>query len=293
MKICLNFFLFFLLVVSIVCSCGEDFDEKTDSALQSISVSVHPQDWYDEILIMTTSGCEKKIIPLITDEDHLLRVTGYCYNSNDSLLSTSEIVSKAKEDVVLTFRRVPITEYCHIVVLADLVRKRSATSYEENWSYLNRRNYSELSVLSMGTSESSEYNALYVSHVDAIPNNQQIELNMQKVSYHGFFRIISHSQCNELYGSIKYPNRFSAKTLQNTTMQGYEFSAPYQFEGELLFPVTAIGFGEELSVSYSAEYKYNNIVVHNHKVANKDYRPFFLTIDCTENSKTPIDFKTF
>lgn len=286
--------LLLLMTLILVCSCVEDFDEKTDSALTSISVVVDPSGWYDEVLEWSETSCEKLFIPLKIDDSHLLRVTGFCYNNNDSLLCAVESFTENLDVIKLTFNRLMITEYCHIVVFADLVRKtQTACSYEEEWTYLNRDNYNSMTVLSMRSASPTSYHSLYMGYIDVVPDNQSHNISMRKVSHNGYIRIKSHTTIREIHGNIKYPNKFHAKTMMNTTSQTFEFSTPQSFSGELLFPVTVTNFGSEMSVSYSAEYKYNDVESRFFTVRNDFHQLFLLTIDCEKNAINPIDFIKF
>lgn len=288
-----KYFSLLLLVTCVLYACGDDFDENTDSAMQTISVSVNPQGWYDEVLLLTDDGCEIRKAPLTTDEKHLLRITGFCYNNNDSLLATNEVLSSDVEKVELKFQRIHRTEYCHIVVLADVVRRDYAAGYEENWVFLSRDKFSELTILSMEPLEPSSYNALYAGYIDVIPANQRVELDMQKVSINGYFKISTRTPYEEFYGNIKYPCRFSAKTFENTTLQGREFRAPADFEGDILFPVSATIFGENISISYYTQNKLYKKTTQNHSLYNKGHRPFLISVDCTEGCENPVNYQTF
>ena len=276
------------------CSCVEDFDERTDSALKSISVVVDPSEWYDEVLELSKTSCDKLFIPLEIDDSHLLRVTGLCYNNKDSLLCACESLSESCSMIKLTFNRLLITEYCHIVVFADLVSRTQMTgAYEEEWTYLYRDDYRTLTVLSMGSTSPKSYHSLYYGYMDMVPDNQSHNIVMRKVSHNGYIRIKTQIPIRELYGNIKYPNTFQAKTMMNTTSQTLEFSTPYNFSGELLYPVTVINVGSEISVSYSAEYKYHDVESHTYSVCNDLHQLFLLTIDCEKDAFNPIEFKTF
>ena len=276
------------------CSCVKDFDERTDSALKSISVVVDPSEWYDEVLELSKTSCDKLFIPLEIDDSHLLRVTGLCYNNKDSLLCACESLSESCSMIKLTFNRLLITEYCHIVVFADLVSKTKMTEvYEEEWTYLYRDDYRSLTVLSMGSTSPKSYHSLYYGYMDMVPDNQSHNVVMKKVSHNGCIRIKTQIPIRKLYGNIKYPNKFHAKTMMNITSQTLDFAVPDSFTGELVYPVTVINFGSEMSVSYSAKYKFNDVESHTYSVFNDLHQLFLLTIDCEKDALNPVEFKTF
>lgn len=290
-----TFALFLLVTLISVCACIEDFDERTDSALKSISVVVDPADWYDEVLELSATSCEKHIIPLETDDSHCLRVTGLCYSNQDSLLSACENIAEDRNLMELTFNRLPVTEYCHIVVLADLVSKSQVKgSYEEEWAYLYRDSYSTLTVLSMGSTSPISYHSLYMGYIDAVPDNQSLQIDMRKASHNGYIRLTAQTPIDELYGYMRYPDKFLVKSLTNTALLSLDFSAPsYKFSGELLFPVTVVNFGAEITVSFSAEYDYKDVESRSYSVPNPRNQLFLLTIDCDKDAPNPMELKTF
>ena len=81
--------------------------------------------------------------------------------------------------------------------------------------------------------------------------------------------------------------------MMNITSQTLDFSVPDSFTGELVYPVTVINFGSEMSVSYSAKYKFNDVESHTYSVFNDLHQLFLLTIDCEKDALNPVEFKTF
>lgn len=282
-------YILFLCVSLIANSCIDDFNELTDSEYQTISVEIDPTGWYDDILEITQTDIERKRVSLKTDNEHSLRITGYCYDSNDSLLSVCEILSKKISAIPLTFTRISSNEYCHIVIFADLVEHDSNfAQYEENWVFLNRDNYKDLTVLSLGTAHMDTYHSLYLGFINAVPKNQMLKVDMNKVSSNGYIKILCRTPCDNFYGSIKYPNRFLAKTLKNTTLQSQEFSTPSGFSGEFIFPVTTINYGNEVRVSYSATYSHKDVESNTYSINYEPNHNFMMTVDCSKDAVTPI-----
>ena len=290
----IKFYITALCLLLIENSCIDDFNELTDSEYQTISVEIVPLGWYDDIFEITETDFEKRRISLETDKEHSLRVTGFCYDNKDSLLAVCEILTKNISAIPLTFTRISCNEYCHIVIFADLVKDDSNyNQYEENWVFLNRDNYKDLTVLSMCTINPDMYHSLYMGYVNAVPKNQMLKVDMNKVSNNGYVRIINTTPSDNFHGSIKYPNRFLAKTLKNTTLQSQEFSTPNSFTGELLFPITSINYGNEISVSYSAKYSYEDVESNTYSIYNEPNHNFIVTVDCTKDAITPIKIMNY
>ena len=145
----------------------------------------------------------------------------------------------------------------------------------------------------MGSTSPKSYHSLYYGYMDMVPDNQSHNVVMKKVSHNGYIRIKTQIPIRELYGNIKYPNKFHAKTMMNITSQTLDFSVPDSFTGELVYPVTVINFGSEMSVSYSAKYKFTDVESHTYSVFNDLHQLFLLTIDCEKDALNPVEFKTF
>lgn len=287
-------YIYILCLTLIVSSCIDDFDKLTDSEYQSISVEIDPSGWYDDILDIAQDDFEKHRIYISTDNEHSIRITGLCYDNKDSLLSISEVLTKEISPTSLNFTRVSCNEYCHLVIFADLVKNETNTKdYEENWVYLNRDIYNDLTVLSLGSADHHSYRSLYMGYINAVPKNQLLKVNMNKVSNNGYIKIINRVSSKDFHGSMKYPNRFLAKTQTNTTLQSQEFSTPYGFSGELIFPITTINYGNEVRISYSADYSYSNVESNTFVVNIESNKNFLLTADCTFGSANPINLKTY
>ncbi len=277
----------FLILIGLY-SCTKDFNELEDTDQRFISFSFTPQNYLSTILNQTENGYSTNTLNQL-DSEHRLRIIGYCYNLNDSLLDKTLCFSNLHDDIILKFRHLHCDSLYHFCFIADIVQYFSDIDYFETWHQLGIHYLDSLYLVSFEHDKIAERNILLFADSTLSPSNQTIPISMRPITYNGYCIFTNLNGIDKIDGFVKKSQSFFLNNNKTIKLSQYEYNFHHNAENSFVFPVTSSYSDKSITLKVhttkATGQSTKNIIIHNEK-----HYPFVAVIDCQNLSLESLTF---
>ena len=273
--------LYILLCATALTACQDDFDELEDSVQRRITFTFDTTHLFDDVLI-GQQGSYILGAPATLDADHLLRITAYCYNPNDSLLQQQTLLCRdMKATSQAIFRHLDKSVDYRFVFVADVVKQDPYVDYYESWYQMNTRRFDTFYFFSDSRNEQPQHDMVHTAMVTTKPANQCVGVELKPLTYNGYCILQNANKSDRLTGFVGYVESFvlSTRSWKQRTSVAYNFSYYQPTETSITIPLNlsyadSVIYAKVKSTTLAGT---DSIIVN---IRNMERHPFALTIDC-------------
>lgn len=262
-------------------ACKDDFDEIKDSNMRHINFTLDTTNVFDSVLVRQSGDIFAYGAPAKLGTDYRLRVTAYCYDSNDSLLQRQTMMEDVLSMVYLTFHHLDKEKDYHFIFVADVVKYDPYVDFYEVWYQVDSRNRKNFYMFSDSRNEHPQQDVVYMGQYTSKPSNQSVDVGMAPLTYNGYCVFINTDKIDRLTGYAAYVNTFrlSSKAWLTRSSLAYEYTYYRPTETSITLPLNLCYADSVIYVKAKTTTLFgtDSLIVNIH---NKARRPFVLTIDC-------------
>ena len=271
----------------ITTSCIRDFDEILDTDQRYVEFAFDTEGVFDNVLYYDTS--DKDVTIDSKNDSYRIRVTGYCYDSNDSLLFSKTVLAEDMITPNIKMRHLNKEEVYRFVFLSDVVKYDPYVGYYETWYYMSPEKLSEFYIFSESRNDDAVYNVVGTSSFSLIPSNQTVEVEFSPITYNGYCVFQNLTQVDRLSGYVKYCNAFKFNTLSWLRTAGVEFNYSYINNESIIKPVSLSYADSLISVKLrkTTLLTIDSLYVD---IYNPDRKHFVAVFDCDKMQLSSYEF---
>lgn len=280
--------LIIILLALELTACKKNFNEITDTDQRQVTFLFDSSNCFDEILTSSENGFSLGFSPIL-EGNNRLRITAYCYDFNDSIVTSKYLLSNNIEENILTFRHLnKDTEY-HFVFVADIVEYDAHVDYYERWFQMGTKKWESFYVTRSSHSDVDAYNVILSKQMNIIPDNDTVKVSMEPITCNGFFVLENANIARRLSGYLVYSDFFYLKNMHSDVgyYKNFYFFRPN--EQKIIIPFTIGKIKQKISVKVRVDdsHEYDSIVFSFHNSKN---RPLVIKIDCDSLSSKQITY---
>lgn len=271
--------LLFILTIGLV-ACERDFDEIADTTQRHVMLQFNLADVCNDILFQSGNSFQLGTSS-VTADDYRLRVSVYCYDGKDSLISHQQILSDHSEVPTCIVRHLEKGEQYNFVVMADVVKIDPYVDFYETWFQLGTKWSHSFYLVGYDRSDNSIQNVLFYKKMTLTPENQIVDVKLEQITNNGFCQFVNARHVDKLSGYVAYFDSFLLHPFKSmtTARQTHSFEYVNPDEATILLPVTVSIVDSVIPVvmrTITLEKNDTNRVIIN----NTKHRPFVATFDC-------------
>lgn len=268
-----------ILILFLFSACERNFDELNDTEQRSVTFSFNTDGFFDEVLVFEDGVCSLGDYSGM-DEQHRIRVNGYCYDGKGELVGQETLFAKLGEKSELKFKHLYQDLEYQFIFLADVVQFRSVDDYYETWYQLKIRRKEQFYLASFELEVPAKYNVVKRKIMNAKPSNQTLEVDMEPVTYNGYVEFVNlNSNVQKVCAYTGTYQSLYVTSLQGIIFKGkyYENADPHQIA--TIVPITATMADNEVLID-ARLYRPSATDSTIQSISTTNHRRFFATFDC-------------
>ncbi len=282
--------IFISICLCALVACERDFDELNDTNLRHIDFEFNTDELFSSILQYDGNSFEMMRVDKLP-VDCRVRITAYCYNQQDSLLSKESLFAPFRDYKRIRFKHLDKNLGYKFLFVADVVRYNSDVDYYETWFQMKVRSLNEAYFYSDQRSDNYVHNILGQAIAQLTPANQTHMIEFTPLTYNGYCVFRNANTATLFSGHVSYSVSFVSTTLERLYYGsvGYEFSYLNPTEQTIVMPITFCVADDAFDVYFKTKMldieQENKINIENH-----NHRPFVMTFDCSTLQQTESKF---
>lgn len=267
-----------IIVLAFFAACERDFDELKDTDQRSVTFRIGLDGLFSNVL-EPSGGDFSMDIPVVLDARHRIRVNAFCYNEEGDLVDHRSSLTTLDGKLELKFRHLKKTKQYQFVFLADVVEYNGGSDFFEVWYQMKTKKLDDFYLKIIEGKERAIENIVCRAVVSAIPDNQEMDVNLSPITYNGYLSFVNTNGVEKVTGAVLSYRSLYVSSLQGIVRAYYPFEV-IQNGGEIPpYLITAsrpdTGFSIKI-VRYLPDRK--DSVSCNFQ--NMMCQPFVVTVDC-------------
>lgn len=275
----------FYIVVTVgmvlLCSCRNDFDEWNDTDQRHIVFTFNT----DSLLTRLLNSDGSYYFP---QADTLpsgcsLRITAYCYDSNDQLVQSSHILTSHPTSRHIKIRHLLKDRSYRFVFLADVVRYHSDMDFFETWYQLGTSSWTSLYIYTDERNTNAVYDVIGLSTCMLTPENQSEEVSFRPITYNGFCRFTGLDAIDRLGGAFLPCISFHVKDLTCWKRSSLPYELDYRDPKEDIVVPLSMCYADSVILLQLITNSLSGIDTTVIRIQNPKRRMFRATVDCQKH----------
>lgn len=278
-----------LLMTIALAGCQQDFNELRDSAQRQIVFTFTTDSLFSRTLLYDGS---KYYLPEIDalPSDCRLRITGYCYDGSDRLVSSDRFVTTYPCERQMLLRHLHKDSTYHFAFVADVVKYDPQEVFYETWIQLGTERMSTFYFYSDKRYDDALYNVAGVVMRDLQAANQTETVSFKPLTYNCYIVLKNAENFDRIWGDIMYVNAFDLVNFDFLHFATMAYTFDYRTpKADIVMPLS-------LCIADDAilpEIRTNSIAGKDTSIIsirNLQHRPFVATFDCATHEQESCIF---
>lgn len=271
-------------------SCKDDFDELEDTDQRSITFEIYTDDFFEDFFDLPSSKDVQTNSKYILDFDHKIRLSCYCYNHNDSLVSVnSTLISNMSKSFIKIAHLVKDTEY-RFEIFADVAKIDKTLEYYEAWFHLETASIDSFFLLNMRNSEDPHHDILKHAAVNTIPENNIVPIRLSPISVNSYCIFSNADETEWISGEITYSNSFFVKSMATRSRKSQKFNHINDGQENIIIPFNMA------SIHDTVNFQLRRIMLNKtdslkFSIINRNNQHIVTSIDCRTLTQTSCEFQ--
>lgn len=279
--------LLFQIILSLS-SCQRDFDPQRDSTVCTAYFNIDVRHCFR--YVVSHDGTYSVGMPDSLSPGYYLRISGFCYDSNNRLVRQKECLYDSIGVIPFTIDYVDSLRGYNFCFVADFVRDDSQLNNFGSWYFSCENNYETLYANFSSSNTLPQYNTLLYAACSKTPNHP-ISLSLHPLTYGGYVRFLNISNYKKV--SYSFSKHYSFSLLHPSTENTFfwndiENIYPSSAMSEISIPITRCEADSRLGVDVKTSFvnNFDGDSAKYHVFFNR-CSPFLITIDCANFNNLP------
>jgi len=269
------------LLAILLTACKADFDPMLDSSVRTVCVQLDCRTVLDSFLVKQGNQFLLGYMGDIS-QNMRLRLTVYCYDSEEQLFSTQTQIESSLEVTQVYISHLDTLQEYSICCVADFITLDSDPSYHSSWVQMTPNQRSSLYMFYSAIGESVA-NHVSVAKWSGRPTETIGPLTFQPAIYNGYVRLTNYGSCNTIW--LRWNQCASTHVWDATPASEYRYAYTTKFYPEILAQDTCIPLymahcNDSISLLLKTRIGSKQDSVVYRIGGNK--RPFLITMDCAQ-----------
>ena len=286
------------LHIIIVCSglslfvgCERDFDELNDTNQRHIEFNFNTDYLFSEILHYDGESYYLDGVDELP-EGHVIRVTSYCYDESDSLVSKSVQMADLNSYSSVKFKHLDKDSSYNFIFIADVVKVDAYVGFYEVWYQMSSKSLNDFYIYSDYRSDSFVENIIgSATFINMNPHNQTYTVDFIPLAYNGYcvfknLEDVSLLTC-VFYDTLSY-TFYNMETIKRASL-GYQFEFSQFDSDQIIVPLTFSTVDDAISIRVNTIVKQEGST-NNVRFETPNHRPFIIEIDCKTLTLEKVTF---
>lgn len=270
----------FCFVLTMSLGCERDFDELNDTNQRYVEFSFNTDYLFSDILHYDGESYYLDKVEELP-EGHIIRITSYCYDECDSLVSKYVQLSDINRYSNVKFRNLDKNTKYRFVFIADVVELDAYVDFYEVWYQMSSRLYKDFYIYSDYRYDGFVENIIGSNETMLYPANQTCNIDFAPLTYNGYciFKNMSGISKFTCIFYDTYSFKFDKMESIGKSSLAYRFEFENEQSNYFQIPLTFCSVDDEMKIKLiSSALKQDS--QQEIMFENKGYSPFVLEIDC-------------
>lgn len=282
-------FIYILVAVTTLVACKDNFDELHDTDQRYITFEVTTEDFFDDFFNLPQAGETPDNSKYVLDLDYRIRLSCYCYDNNDSLVSKSSLLVNDVDKGFLNITHLTKDTVYRFYIFADVAKNDKALEYYESWFHLETSSIDSFYLLNLQTNGDPHHNILKLATITAVPENNIIPVKLEPISVNSYCIFTNVSDTEWISGEITYSSSFYVKSLSTRSRESHKFSHINDGQNKIIISITYPSIQDTVNIQIKRTLL-NNVEEMEIPIINYDNKPFVTEIDCKSLNLTSCEF---
>lgn len=268
----------FLMFALVIASCQDNFDEWNDTDQRRITFDISTDGFFDDFLSMSDEGFLKGI-PQTIEINRKIRVSGYCYDMDGSLVQNLTMLMDGMGTKPITFLHLWKDHEYRFEFFADVVETYMAVDYYESWFQLGNESINNFYLFCFQPNITHKYNIVRHSTMYAKPENNQLAVSLEPITVNGYCVLSNLLDVERVDGYYVYNESFLISSMSGRKRSIHNYGYIVKDNKNIVMPITTGAISDTVTVKIKRVMldKVDSSFVY---IKNPENKPFVADIDC-------------
>lgn len=266
------------MVLMLVLSCQNDFDEWNDTNQRNITFDINIYSFFDDYLCLSDEDFIKGFSKPLNSLDRI-RLSCYCYDMNDSLVQYTYLLSNTITKATIQQRHLLKESKYRFEIFADLVWYDSSVDYYETWYQLGVKDINSFYLFCLQPDSMHYRNIVKHKTIYSTADNNKVVVNLNPITINGYCILSNLQDIEMINGYYGYNESFYINSMFGRKRSIHSYSYFPNKRNRIVIPITTAAINDTISL------KIKRIILNDVDstyiyITNPENKCFVSEIDC-------------